>query len=157
MSTCYVPFYAGVRKIAAPYYTCDTTVFSQESAWWAFNFVANWAGLKYSYMIKDIKQKQDETECAELEGIKKTDLQAIELYKDNPEKARDLLTAYCENQANKVVNDWWKFAWTLVARYDDGYVNDPGKMAQEVGYPEEWYKKSEWPNGPRTYQRPKKK
>jgi len=153
MSTCYVPFYVGVSRIAAPYYTCDTTTFSQKSAWWAFNFVANWAGLKYSYMIKDIQQKQDQIELAEIEGIKKMDAQALILYKKDPAKARDLLTTYCETQASQVVKDWWEFAWTLVARYDDGYVNAPGKMAQEVGYPKDWYQKSKWPTGPTTYEK----
>jgi dipeptidase len=155
MSTCYVPFYAGVKSIAAPYSTCDTTTFSQKSAWWAFNFVANWAALKYSYMIKDIGQKQDEIEIAEMEGIKKMDEQALALYKQDPEKARQLLTDYCETQANQVVKDWWDFAWLLVARYDDGYVNAPGKMAQEVGYPREWYDKAEWKDGPTSYQKKK--
>ena len=56
----------------------------------------------------------------------------------------------CETQANQIVKDWWDFAWILVARYDDGYVNEPGKMAQEVGYPKDWYDKSEWPNGPKN-------
>jgi len=153
MSTCYVPFYAGVTRIAAPYYTCDTTTFSQKSAWWAFNFVANWAGLKYSYMIKDIQQKQHEIEHAAIEDIKEIDEQALDLYKNDPEKARQLLTTYCETQANQVVKAWWNFAWILVARYDDGYVNAPGKMAQEVGYPQDWYDKSEWPNGPTAYQK----
>ena len=152
MSTCYVPFYAGVTNIAEPYYTCDTTTFSLKSAWWAFNFVANWAGLKYSYIIKDIKQKQDEIEIAEIEGIKHMDKKALALYKKNPKKARQLITSYCKTQANQVVKSWWDFAWTLVARYDDGYINAPGKMAQEVGYPKNWYKKSEWPNGPTAYE-----
>jgi hypothetical protein len=154
MSTCYVPFYAGVTSIAAPYYTCDTTVVNQKSAWWAFNFVANWAGLKYSYMIKDIQQKQDKIELAEIEGIKRIDALALALYKKNPKKARKFLTTYCETQATQVVKDWWNFAWLLVARYDDGYVNAPGKMAQEVGYPDEWYEKSEWKSGPTTYKKP---
>jgi dipeptidase len=153
MSTCYVPFYAGVSRIAPPYYTCDTTTFSQKSAWWAFNFVANWAGLKYSYIIEDIQEKQDEIELAEIEGIKIMDAQALTLYKKDPAKARDLLTEYCETQANQVVKDWWEFAWTLVARYDDGYVNAPGKMAQETGYPKDWYPKSKWPHGPTVYKK----
>jgi dipeptidase len=157
MSTCYVPFYAGVTKIAPPYYTCDTTKFSQDSAWWAFNFVANWAGLKYSYMIRDIQQKQDSIELAEIESLKEMDQQALALYKKDPDKARELLTTYCETQANQVVKDWWALAWTLVARYDDGYVNAPGKMAQEVGYPKDWYDKSEWPHGPTSYEKPKEK
>lgn len=157
MSTVYVPFYAGVTRIAKPYYTVDTSVFSQDSAWWAFNFVANWAGLKYSYMIKDIQQKQDEIELAALESIKEMDKKALALYKQDPEKVPPLLTEYCETQANRVVAEWWKLAWALVARYDDGYVNAPGKMAQEVGYPKDWYEKSEWGNGPKSYKKPEKK
>ncbi|MBA3007042.1 MAG: C69 family dipeptidase [Proteobacteria bacterium] len=153
MSTAYVPFYVGVTRIAKPYYTVDTTAFSQDSAWWAFNFVANWAGLKYSYIIKDIQQKQDEIELAALFSIEEMDKQAVALYKQDPAKVPPLLTEYCETQANQVVKDWWKLAWELVARYDDGYVNAPEKMAQEVGYPKEWYEKSEWSNGPKSYKK----
>lgn len=154
MSTCYVPFYAGVTDIAAPYYTCNTSSFSQESAWWAFNFLANWAVLKYSFMIKDIQQKQDEIEIAEIESIKQMDEQALALYKQDPAKAIQLLTTFCLNQADQVVKYWWELAWQLVARYDDGYINEPEKMAQEIGYPKAWYDKSEWIDGPTTYQKP---
>jgi len=41
-----------------------------------------------------------------------------------------------------------------VAKYSDGYVNEPNKMAQEVGYPKEWYEKSNWKNGPTQYKKP---
>lgn len=157
MSTAYVPFYVGVTRIAKPYYTVDTSTFSQDSAWWAFNFVANWAGLKYSYMIKDIRQKQDEIELAALESIKEMDSKALALYKQDPAKVAPLLTEYCETQANRVVAEWWKLAWELVARYDDGYVNAPGKMAQEVGYPKDWYEKTDWPNGPTSYKKTEEK
>ena len=153
MSTCYVPFYVGVTSIAEPYYTCNTSEFSEDSAWWAFNFVANWAGLKYSYMIEDIKQMQNEIEIEELESIKEMDKQALALYKEDPDKVPELLTQYCITQANQVVKDWWKLAWRLVARYDDGYINEPEKMAQEVGYPKDWYDKSEWLNGPTSYEK----
>ena len=154
MSTCYVPFYVGVTGIAAPYWTCNTSVLNQESAWWAFNFVANWAGLKYSYMIRDIQEKRDEIELAEVGSVRKTDEQALAMYENDPQAARQFLTSYCEAQASQVVKGWWDFAWTLVARYDDGYVNAPGKMAQEVGYPEEWYGESGWPAGPTGYDKP---
>ncbi len=157
VSTCYVPFYVGITKIAEPYYTCETTKFTQKSAWWAFNFVANWAGLKYSYIIKDIKQKQDEIENAEIESIRKMDEKALALYKEDPIKAQQLLTTYCETMANRVVKAWWEFAWVLVARYDDGYINAPEKMAQEVGYPDDWYDKSNWQEGPTKYEKPKTK
>ncbi len=154
MSTCYVPFYSGVTRIAKPYYTCDTSVFSQDSAWWAFNFVANWAGLKYSYIIKDIQKMQDEIETALIDSIGIMDMKAAELYKSDPEKAIEMITEYCEKQANETVREWWSFAWLLVAKYADGYVNTPGAMAKEVGYPDDWYQKSSWPQGPVSYQKP---
>ena len=155
MSTCYVPFYAGVTSIARPYYTCDVTTMNQESAWWVFNFVGNWAGIKYSYIIKDIQQKQDEIELAEIEAIKIMDEQASVLYNENPDKAIQLLTTFCKTQANQVVKEWWEFAWLLVARYDDGYIDEPEKMAQEIGYPKDWYPKSKWPDGPTGYEEKK--
>jgi len=154
MSTVITPFYVGVNSIAKPYYTGFSDKFDQQSAWWAFNFTANWAALKYSYIIKDIKQKQDELEFAAYESIKQTDAKAQKLYMEDPKKATDMLTEFSKNQANRVVDEWWKLAWRLVAKYSDGYVNEPGKMAQEVGYPKPWYKKSQWPNGPVTYEKP---
>ena len=154
MSTVITPFYVGVDSIAKPYYTGFSDKFDQQSAWWAFNFVANWAAIKYSYIIKDIKQKQNELELAAFESIKKTDEAAQKLYKEDPGKARALLTHYSKAQANMVVGEWWKLAWQLVAKYSDGYVNEPGKMAQEVGYPKQWYKKSLWPKGPVKYGKP---
>ena len=155
MSTVIAPFYVGVDAIAKPYYTGFSDKFDQQSAWWAFNFVANWAAIKYSYIIQDIKQKQDELELSALESTRAMDETARKLYIKNPEKARKMLTEFSQTQANRVVDEWWGLAWRLVAKYSDGYVNEPGKMAQEVGYPQSWYKKSEWPNGPVQYKKPR--
>jgi dipeptidase len=155
MSTCYVPFYVGALRVAEPYLTCDTRQFDQNSAWWAFNFVANWAGLKYEYMIKDIQKMQDQIETTEIEAIKAMDAKALDLYNQDSQKARELLTTFCENQANQVVRDWWNFAWLLVARYADGFVSSPGDMAKPVGYPKDWYMKTNWPQGPTSYEKKK--
>lgn len=154
MSSTLTPFYVGVNSIAKPYYTGFSDKFNQKSAWWAFNFVANWAGLKYSYIIKDIQKKQDKLELSALKAMKKMDKKALKAYQKNPEKAKAMITKFSKQQANKVVDTWWKLAWRLVAKYSDGYVNEPNKMAQEVGYPKEWYDKSEWKNGPTKYEKP---
>ncbi len=116
--------------------------------------VANWASLKFCYIIEDIQQKQNQFETALVDGIQRMDEQAAAIYKENPEKARSLLTTYCETQADQIVKDWWSFAGLLIAKYSDGYVNEPGKMAQEVGYPKEWYDLCEWTNGPTSYAPP---
>jgi len=65
-------------------YTADTAVFTQDSAWWAFNFVANWASLKYDYIIKDVQEKQNEIELAALESIRQMDKRALAVYKTDP-------------------------------------------------------------------------
>ncbi|RLA70427.1 MAG: dipeptidase, partial [Epsilonproteobacteria bacterium] len=156
MSSVITPFYAGAdNPVPAPYYTGFSDKLDQESAWWAFNFVANWAALKYSYIIKDIKEKQSELELEELKSIKAMDKTALKVYKEDPAKVREILTEYSQTQASRVAKEWWELAWKLVAKYSDGYVNEPGKMAQEVGYPDEWYKHSEWKNGPIKYSKPK--
>ena len=156
MSTCYVPFYVGALHVAEPYLTCNTRKFDQKSAWWAFNFVANWAALKYQYMIKDIQQMQDQIETTEIDAIKAMDEKALDLYNQDSQKARELLSTFCENQANQVVRDWWNFAWLMVARYADGFVSSPEDMAKPVGYPKDWYMKTNWPDGPTGYEKPKK-
>ncbi|MEA1893027.1 MAG: C69 family dipeptidase [Campylobacterota bacterium] len=157
MSTVITPFYVGADSIPKSYYTGFSDKFDQKSAWWAFNFVANWAGLKYSYIIEDIKHKQNELEYAQVQSLKDIDAKALKVYKKSPQKAKKILTEYSNTQANKVVDEWWSLAWRLVAKYSDGYVNEHGKMAQEVGYPKEWYEKSEWKNGPTKYEKPRKK
>ena len=81
------------------------------------------------------------------------DKKALSAYKEDPDKARDMLTEYCKKLAEQVVKEWWEFAWRLVAKYDDGYINEPQKMAQEVGYPESWYENSKWVDGPTTYKK----
>ena len=86
MSTVITPFYVGIDSIPKSYYTGLSNKFDQKSAWWAFNFVANWAGLKYSYIIEDIKQKQNELEYTQLQSIKIMDKKALALYKQKSTK-----------------------------------------------------------------------
>ena len=50
--------------------------------------------------------------------------------------------------------DWWAFADRLVVRYNDGFLNEPGKMAQPLGYPRNWLDTTEWRTGPTTYAKP---
>ncbi len=157
MSSVITPFYVGAHDpVPRPYYTGFSDKFDQESVWWAFNFVANWAGLKYSYIIKDIKEEQKELELVAIEGTKAIEKRALEVYENDPAKVKIMLAEFSHNNAMNIYQNWWALAWKLVAKYSDGYVNEPGNMAQEVGYPKVWYKSSEWKNGPTKYEKPKK-
>jgi len=139
-STCYVPFYAGMTEMPKPYMTGSMTKFSRESSWWAFNFVSNWADLKYSYMIKDINTAQERLENKAFEMQSSIEKVASTLHKNNPDLAVEYLTDYCINHANDVVNEWWNLADYLVVKYSDGFINQP-KVGQGVGYPAWWLKR----------------
>ncbi len=61
-ATVYMPIYAGVTSLPNSLAVQNRYQYSRDSAWWAFDFVENWANLSYSYMIKDIKAKQAQYE-----------------------------------------------------------------------------------------------
>jgi len=104
--------------------------FTWDSAWWVFNFVANFATLKYSYMIEDIRAVQ-----RRLEG----DLIALQPAVDQtPDLMTRYLTDYSVTHGNLVVKRWRELAEYLMRKYNDGYVQDENASPREVGYPEEW-------------------
>ena len=60
--TCYVPLYCGIEAVPRSFAHGSLGTFEWESAWWVFNFVSNFANLKYSYMIRDIQAVQADLE-----------------------------------------------------------------------------------------------
>jgi len=139
-TTCYVPLYCSITSVPEPFTKGDIRKFSWDSAWWVFNFVANFANLKYSYMVKDIQKVQ-----AELEGqffdlqpiIEKT---ALEMLKTNPELAVKFLTNYSVSQGEMVVKRWRELGEFLITKYNDGYVKDEKGRPRSLGYSVEWLK-----------------
>ncbi|MEJ2722480.1 MAG: C69 family dipeptidase, partial [bacterium] len=71
-TTCYVPLYCGITEVPKSFRTGSLGEFSWDSAWWVFNFVANFANLKYSYMIKDIQAVQGDLESTFLSSSANT-------------------------------------------------------------------------------------
>jgi len=151
--TAFVPFYVGMTDLPTSYQTGNTEKFDRSVAWWAFNFVANWANLKFSYMKEDILAKQREIEGKEFSMQQGIDKEALRLHKENPLLAKEYLTTYSIDNANSVVTQWWDLADMLIAKYSDGFVNIP-KTAEEVGYPEWWLKEVGYDKGPISYQKP---
>jgi len=144
-TTCYFPIYCGVTELPESFNKGMRggayDVFSRESAWWAFNFVSNWADLKYSYMIEDIKAVRDPLEAEFFAVQPVIEKSAIELYKQNPALTQSFLTTYTNSCATRVVDAYWKLASQLVGRYADGYVyGDYTYKRDSVGYPDWWMK-----------------
>jgi len=140
-TTCYFPLYSCTKEVPESFTKGRLGEFSWDSAWWVFNFVANIANLKYSYMIKDIKAVQKELEGNMLKIQPAVEKTALSLYKLDPSLASDYLTAYSVSVGEKIVKRWRKLGEELLAKYNDGYIIDQNGRPKEVGYPEDWYRR----------------
>lgn len=136
-TSCFVPFYCGITKLPEAFEIGGRDKFERESAFWAFNFVANWAELKFSYMIEDIKKMYTTFEEGFFNLQPIIEKRAQELYKEKPELAQEYLTEYSCTMAQRTVDEWWEFGDYLIAKYSDGYINLP-TTGRTVGYPKEW-------------------
>ncbi len=136
-TTVWIPLHAGVTDIPASFATGSLGRFSWDSAWWIFNLVANYACLKYDYMIGDIQAVQRELEDgldAMQPAVEET---ALRLHAEDPELAAAYLTTYAMTTGERVFARWRNLAGELITRYNDGYVRTDGR-AEEVGYSEAW-------------------
>jgi len=142
-STVYVPMHCGIDHAPYPFAvgTGSFNKFSWDSAWWVFNWVANYAYSRYSEMIKDIQIVQEELESRFISEQDELNKAALELYKESPKLARDYLSEYCSEQAEMVVSRWRKLGEYLLYKYLDGNRKDELGKVTHPGYPKEWYQK----------------
>ena len=143
-STVYAPMYCGIRQVPASFAkgTGDFSRFSWDSAFWVFNFVANYAYSRYADMIWDIQAVQRELEGKffavqpELEAAAARPVQALARAGPRPP---DRLQRASEGEA--VVKRWKKLGEFLIWKYLDGNVRDSQGNVTHPPYPKEWYQR----------------
>ncbi len=139
--TCYMPFYCGVDEVPPSLAVGELGVFSWDSAWWVFNFVANYANLRYQPMSEDILAVQREIEGTFLALQPAVEATALRLYAEDPELMQRYLTDYCVSHASLTVDRWRDLGEYLIRKYNDGYIQrQPGK-AEDLGYPDQWLRR----------------
>jgi dipeptidase len=147
-TSCYFPLYAGITAVPPSFARGSLKQFSWDDAWWVFNLVANYAQLKYSYMVKDIVKVQQELEgnfFALEPALEKT---ATQMAANDPARAQRFLTDYSVSAGEQVMRRWKELAEALFTKYNDGYVQDDKGEPQEVGYPQEWLREVVRSRGP---------
>jgi dipeptidase len=151
--TVYIPFYAGAASVPEEFHTTNRSEFSRDSAWWAFNFVTNWATINYHMMSQDIRAHQQQIEQGEIERQVEIEKKALGLFSGNGEPAaRQYLTEYSRANSLAVVDLWWQLADSLVVRYSNHMVNDfANKTTITPGYPDWWLEQGRYQYGPRVY------
>ncbi len=123
-STVYVPMYCGINAVPETFAVGNGTMmdFSDNAAFWVFNQVSNLAYTRYSDMIVDIQKVQSALENKFVAYTNVVDKAAVELYKNNPAKAREFLTEYSSNQGNSTVMRWKELYRQLFVKYLDGNI-----------------------------------
>ncbi|MGE5296694.1 MAG: C69 family dipeptidase, partial [Solirubrobacterales bacterium] len=125
-TTCYTPLYCCIDAVPQSFDVGSLQAFSWDSAWWVFNFVANYACLKYSYMIKDIQVVQNDIEGNLLALQPAVEATALSLCRDNPTLMKRYLTDYSVSHGESTVRRWRQLAEQLLTKYNDGYINGRG-------------------------------
>lgn len=140
-STVYVPFYCGITKVPHTFAegNGDMLTYSDDAAFWVFNRVAHFKYLFYDRVMPDLTKAQQELESSFAEEVKKTDEEAMAIYKQDPVKARDYVTTYSENAANRTIKRWKDLDNFLLVKFLDGNVKkekDGQFLHNPWGYPQ---------------------
>jgi dipeptidase len=110
-----MPFYAGALDLPESLQRADILKLDQQSMWTAFNYVANYSMLKYSFMIQDIHVVQGRYENVALAKQNELEAKALALWNSGDKHgARKFLTQYSDQNAAAVLKDWWKLSETAL-------------------------------------------
>jgi len=135
--------YCGISEVPRSYAvgTADFYNFSWESAFWVFNFVANYCYQRYNEMIVDVQKVQRQLEGQFAAAQPKIEAAALKLYEQSPQLAIDYLTEYSVKSGNTTVKRWKKLGEDLIVKYMDGNLKNEHGEVEHPGYPEFWYRK----------------
>ena len=138
---CMMPFYQGVTRIPKSFEFGDHWEFDRRSARWAFDYVDFHTQVVYSYAIQDVRNAQEKWEKSAVERTPEIDKKARALYDESPEKAKEYLTDYCNNNANLVIDAWWELGDQLLVKYNKFWIYDVNERKRKaLKYPDWWLK-----------------
>jgi dipeptidase len=146
-STVYSPMYCGIKSVPHSFAVGNGSMmeFNWDAAFWVFNQVSNFAYTRYNLMIPFIQDKQKQLEQKYMLETKDIDKAAADLYKKQPAKAIDYITAYSVKSGEHTVAEWKNLYGFLFARFMDGNVKtkvegEQNPKLEQPGYNEDWYR-----------------
>ncbi len=121
-SSIYVPIYGSVTDLPEEYKTPGRiNGYTLKSAWWIFNRLGSLASQRWGDMHKDVDAVWFPMQSGFINELSKTDKQALQLYKDDPDKAIQFLTRYSDEKGKMVMKraiELGDFLWT---KYDEKF------------------------------------
>lgn len=150
----FVPFSCRQQEPPASYLAGQQSEFSPHSAWWAFNFVNNWSLLRFNAINQEVRGHIRDLQAKGVALRRVLEEHAMKLLSANDADSKRAVDEYIQEEsnafANEVIDHWWSLAWTLVAKYSNGYVTT-GEGAEDMkspGYPAWWLQSSEFAKWP---------
>ena len=113
----YVPMYAGNLSTHESYQVYDPEQYDERSARWAYDFVDNLASLKFQKAIEDIRTRRDPFEAAMFDRQADVEKQALALYEDDPQAARQYLTDYSNGLMEQATSMYVGLRNELIVKY----------------------------------------
>jgi dipeptidase len=134
-------FTSGATEVPREYAVDKTKSVDRQSLYWAANAVSNWAyGTNFVQAMKDVRAAQQKLEAPQFQF-------AEVLRTSEPAKHNLLLAA----NAKKAHEGWWDTFFSLMGKFNDGYVITHGKdgsvTSTAVGYPSWWLKAANFNQG----------
>lgn len=140
-TACFMPLYNGINKIPRSFEIGDHYEFNRESARWASDYVDYHTQVLYSLAIQDVRKAQEKWEGSAAKNTAFIEDAALKLYKKDPEAAVEFLTDYCLNNANTVIDAWWKLGDDLLVKYNHLWIYDTkARKRLPLKFPD-WYLK----------------
>jgi len=118
----YIPLYCSITDVAPSYKTRGrATGFSRDNAWWAFNRLGTLAAQRWGDMRQDLEKVWIPMQNNLFANQQKIDQQALNIFKNDPVKAKKFLTEYGIKQGKTVVSEAWKLGDLLWTKYDEKF------------------------------------
>jgi dipeptidase len=115
--TAYAPIYAGIDKVPESFKICGRPGFNRECAWWAFNRVSDLAAQKWGHMRHDVAEVWKKFEEKAFAEQKEIENKAVELFKKDPDQAKEMLTKHCNDWMKELVKAYWELGDRLWSKY----------------------------------------
>jgi len=149
-SSVYFPMYSSSTKVPETFAVGNGAMmeWSDNSAFWAFNQVSNFAYTRYNYIHPEIAVKQNELEVSYINQVAANDKNWKVL---NSKKAVKEITKYSLTIGDGLTHEWKNFYKYLFLKYMDGNIKEAKKVpenykyipakVEQPGYGEKWYKR----------------
>ena len=158
-TTVRLPVYSSSTRVSPAFYgkgpqdgvIPPMMTFNPQSAFYAFNLVANWAYSRWSLIYPEVLSAITAKEQAYHAAVQQLDEQALrQLQQPNADVAAvvETLTKWSADEGDRLVRDWNALFGQLFVKYRDGYLitaNEDnlacGCNAGSAGYPNAWLSK----------------